>query len=275
MRPRFPVELRLPARRRRFEFIALLTTPHIDDAIEDAGGHAGELEIEVRARAADAGRLATLLAGRAGHGLAALPDDAQHAIAAAGRYASITADLPDGADLSALRRATAIARALAEADDLVAWLDVATARWWLPAELSALAPERPFDLDEHVQVVVESVERRPGHGHVVRSRGLPKLARPDVCARAPRREAELVSEVVRDVARLLAEGAEAVPGERLAVRGLPPVALMPRSDGALDQAPAASAPLVEICDAQPDGIAPGCPALLAALKPRPRLKVVR
>ena len=278
----------------RLGFIALLETPKIDAALDaareafsatdaatdsdpDASAAWDALEIDIRARAADGGRLGDILAGRAGMTLAQLSEAAQHDIARATRYVTISATHPDPAALHVLQAALACARALADEGDLTAWLDVSTARWWLPDELGALDPQRRFELDEHIQIVVEAAERRPGHGHVVRSRGLDKLARPDVAARAPRRDAPLLSEVVRDLARLLAEGVLIEPGDKLTVRDLPPLTVVAVGPDTLAPAPAASAPVFELRDVRPDGGGPdaGCPALIAALKPRPRLKVLR
>ncbi|MCC6994786.1 MAG: hypothetical protein IT370_09270 [Deltaproteobacteria bacterium] len=292
--------MRLPWQRPRFTppggprparlgFIALLETPKIDAALDAAreacSGQGSDpaasaawdsLEIDVRARAADGGRLGDILAGRAGMTLAQLSEAAQHDIARATRYVTISATHPDPAALHILQAALGCARALADEGDLIAWLDVSTARWWLPDEITALAPQRRFELDEHIQIVVEAAERRPGHGHVVRSRGLDKLARPDVAARAPRRDAALLSEVVRDLARLLAEGVLIEPGDKLTVRDLPPLTVVAVGPDTLAPALAASAPVFELRDVRPDGGPDdGCPALIAALKPRPRLKVLR
>src|SRR5439155_8950604 len=100
------------------------------------------------------------------------------------RYAEIAAHVADSPSLAVLHAAMTLLGALAAEGDLTLALDAATARWWSPPELAALGPaSRPFALDEHVQIVVESVERRPGAGHLVRSRGLVKFARPDVAAR--------------------------------------------------------------------------------------------
>jgi hypothetical protein len=61
-------------------------------------------------------------------------------------------------------------------------------------------------------VAFESAERRPGAGHVVRTRGLEKFARPDLFVRVPRGEVDRVAEPLRARARLAAEGGS-VPGD--------------------------------------------------------------
>ena len=226
-------------------------------------------------RGNDGGRFDEALAGRAAMYLEGRDPHEQHEVARCQKYALIEADTPDPADLRVLGAAVATVRALAREGNLLLALDRVTARWWSPAELHALAVDRPFDVDEHAQVVVEAIERTPGAGHLVRSRGLEKFARPDVGGRAPRRETSSISELVRDVARLLAEGHEVHPGDRLRVPDLPPLTLVPRTEDCLQDAPAASAPLYELRDLLPNGPGPDLTALLAALRPKPRLKVLK
>jgi hypothetical protein len=269
------------ARRARVRFWALLDGARIDDALERARTESDArawdaLDVTVRPRASDGGRLDSALEGRPRMTLEARSDHERHAAERALRYAEVSAEHADAPTHEVLRAALGLQRALAEEGDLVLALDGATARWWSPDELVALAPDRPFVLDEHVQVVVEAVERRPGVGHLVRSRGLAKMARPDVGARVPRRDAERVSELVRDVARLLADGAVLVGGDRLRVPDLPPITFLSRTEDALADAPSADAPLYELRDLDENGNpAPTCERLLAALRPKPRLKVIR
>jgi hypothetical protein len=269
-----------PARLARVELIALLSGPRIEGALERARAEVGDaaifdqLEVEVRAAATDGGRLDEALGGRAAHALALRDEHERRDVASCRRYATIVAAVADPPSLDLLQASTALLRALALEDDLVLALDASTARWWSPPELAALDPARPFALDEHCQVVVEAVERTPGAGHVVRSRGLVKLARPDVAARVPRRDAERVAEVVRDLARLLAEGELVRPGDRLALAELPSLTMVPLGDDCR-AAPPDTAPLYELRDLATDGgAARDCAALVAALRPRPRLKVL-
>ena len=292
IRPRHPLaatpDALRPARGRLAEvhFIALLDGARIDGALERAREEIARepiwnaLEIDVRARAIDGGRLDEVLAGRAGMTLSRLPEHERWEIDRCQWYASIAATAADPPALDVLQAAIHVLAVLADEDDLLIALDRATARWTSPAALLSLPPERRFSLDEHVDVVAEAVERRPGAGHVVRSRGLPKLARPDVCARVPRRDAERVSEIIRDLARLLADGDTLLPGDRVSIPGLPPLTLIPRTDDALSDAPKDTAPLYELRDLATDGtIGPDCRSLLstlhAARAPKPRLKVLK
>lgn len=278
LRPRF----RPSERRARLGFFGFLKGPRIEDALARARDQVPDpaawdaLEIAVRSRGVDQGRLAEALAGRAGWQLELRAHHERHEAERCSRYVAIETVLPDPPTLSVLQAALAVLCALAVEQDLVLALDGSIGRWWSPAELAALDSERPFDLDEHVGVFVESVERKPGVGHLTRTRGLGKFARPDVCGRAPRRQAEWLSELLRDLARLLAEGEVVLPGDRLHVASVPPVTLIPRSENCLEDAPPAEAPLYELRDLDADGRpGPDCAALLAALKPKPRLKVIR
>ncbi|MSP63297.1 MAG: hypothetical protein EXR72_23730 [Myxococcales bacterium] len=274
-RSRWGTPMRRPA---RIELYALLLGPRIDGALErartlvpdDAAWDA--LEIDVRARATDVGRLDEALSGRAALALESCDEHTRREVATCARYATIAATLPDPSSLEVLQAAHALLSALAREDDLLLAVDRSTARLWTPPELSALRDGRGFDLDEHVRVVVEAVERRPGAGHIVRSRGLVKFARPDVAARVPRRDSERVSEIVRDVARLLADGELLSPGDRVSLEGAPSLTLIPRRDDCQDDDAPDTAPLFELRDLGPAGRpGPSLAGLLAALRPKPRL----
>jgi hypothetical protein len=262
--------------------VALLDGAHIEEALARAQAEVDDdriwdaLDVQVRARVTDGGRLDEALCGRPLMTLEALGSTERTVVARCQWYASVAAAPADSPTLDVLEAATALLRALADDGDVTLALDVVTARWWSADELKRLWARRPFALDEHVNVVVEAVERRPGVGHLVRSRGLAKLARPDVGARGPRRDAERLSELLRDVARLLADGAPMGAGERLRAANLPPAVFIPRSDDALADASADEAPLYELRDLDEGGSpAATCERLLAALRPKPRLTVVK
>jgi hypothetical protein len=282
IRPALPADRSISRRTARIELVALLTGPRVDGAIERAREEVPDeaawepLEVTVRSRTTDGGWLDGQLAGRAGLGLGARDEHDRREVDRCRRYATVEATLPDPATLDALQAALVLLVALAQEGDLLLAVDGATGRWWSPGELMALDPERPFDLDEHVRVVVEAVERAPGVGHLARSRGLAKFARPDVAARGPRKDAERLGDLLRDLARLLAAGEVLCPGDRVRAPDLPPLTLVPRSDDALVAAPPDEAPLYELVDLAADGRpGPDCRGLLAALRPRARLNVVR
>jgi hypothetical protein len=242
VRPRFsPSE-----RRAELAFVAVLSDARIDDALEAARAGDPEaferLHVELRLRANDGGRYEEALGGRVAQYLAARSDDERHEVERARAYAVVEARHADAPDADALRAALAILRALAADDDLVLAIDRSTARLQSPDELLALDPARPFDPAEHLVVVREAEERKPGAGRLVRSRGLGKFARPDVAARAVRPDDDL-ADLVRALAEELALGRVIAPQERIGSR-----VLTPRTDDGLADAPADQAPLYELRD---------------------------
>lgn len=108
---------------------------------------------------------------------------------------------PEGKTLAGLQGGMALCRALARSG-AIAVLDVVALRWWTAAELLALAPDRPFDVREHVVVACDA-----GFCH---TRGLAKFARPDVGARG-----EDKLPVVQALAIALALGLAPKDGETL------------------------------------------------------------
>ena len=145
--------------------------------------------------------------------------DAEHDLAdpgqldAAGHCVSITADLPDPPDLGHLQAGWALAQALVD-HGAFAVLDTYAGRWVDPVLLQTWPPERPFDLDEEVNVVLRT-DGAGGFGHVLFTRGLAKFARPDVVAVVRPGTARTVNRVVRQLAGMLVDGGTAIPGQRL------------------------------------------------------------
>jgi hypothetical protein len=232
-------------RRTELAFVALLSDARIDDALEAARvadeGAFARLHVELRLRANDGGWLDEALGGRVAQYLAARSSSERYDVERCRAYAVVEARLPDEPHADVLRAALATLQALAADDDLVLAVDRATARIHAPDELIALDPRRPFDPAEHLVIVREAEERRPGTGRWVRSRGLSKLARPDVGARAADRPDDALAELVRGVAEELAAGRVLSPGERVEGR-----TVIARSDDGLADAPPDEAPLYEL-----------------------------
>jgi hypothetical protein len=219
----------------RLEHLVLVDPDELDEDRDD------ELEICVRRRANDGGRFDEVLAGRAGLSLETLPPWARHEIARCQHYATLHAEAPAGRARELLQAAEALLVEWAQNGQLSFALDCLTWTWRRADEIKA----RSFSVEQHFTVVVEAVERQPGAGHLVRTRGLAKFALPEIGMRAPRAEAERVSEWVREVGRRGAEGEPLQPGRRITVggRGL---ALWPRSEDCLSAAPRDEAPLYEL-----------------------------
>ena len=218
------------------EYIAVL------DGFVTEEDRADELEIQVRNRATDGGRFDEILSGRAGLTLEALPAWARHEVGRCQRYASLLARGTEDRARYLVETAESILAAWARAGDLAWVLDRVTSTW---RRGDQVVEQRAFSVEDQFVVVVEAVERAPGVGHLVRTRGLAKFARAEVGMRTPRSEAEAVSEWVREVGRRGAEGEVFQPGRRLLVAGRP-FALWPRSEDCLETLPPNEAPLFEL-----------------------------
>jgi hypothetical protein len=273
-RPRRPRYRGLP-RRAELRFIVLLSDPHVDDALKDARARiadeavANALTIDLRSRSTDQGRLDEALGGRARFAVEALPAGERAQLARASRYLWCEASPADPPTHELLEAVMVTLRAVAEADCLLAALDETTARLWTPDALVALPADRLCALDEHVRVGVEVSERRAGVGHLLRTYGLTKFARPDVGARGPRGEIERLGELLHGLAELLYQGEPIELGDRVSLPGLPPLTPVPRSADCLEDAPADRAALYELRDAAANGRAEAtCERALSTLRPR-------
>jgi hypothetical protein len=125
----------------------------------------------------------------------------------------ISFELADPPDLGHLQAAWAAAKWLV-ARGAFAVLDAGACRWVDAGQLAALAPDRPFDLDEQVSFVCESQPTR-GFGHTMHTRGMLKFARPDLMAGVEPSDIALVHQVMRRLAGMTAEGQTIPVGQRL------------------------------------------------------------
>lgn len=140
-----------------------------------------------------------------------------HAIAARDLGASVTeldnadechiirAELADPADLGYLQAAWALARWLCARGASVV-LDGHAARFWTSEQVLAVAPDAPFDVNREVSVIFETEPAFGTDGHFVHTRGLVKLARPDVVAVCGVNDADLVAELLKQLAIGMARG---------------------------------------------------------------------
>jgi hypothetical protein len=246
-------------RRAELRFVALLADPDVEDALEDARARVADdeltaaLTIELRSRGTDQGRLEEVLRGRARFSVEALSAGDRAELDRATRYLSFAASPADPPTHQLLEALMVTLRALTDAGCLLTAVDESTARLWAPAGLLALPADRLCALDEHVRVGVEVTERRAGAGHLLRTYGLAKFARPDVGARGARADVERLSELVHGLAELLYDGEPIEPGDRLSLPGLTPLTPVPRSADCLSDAPVDSAPLYELRDVGADG----------------------
>jgi hypothetical protein len=262
-------------RRAELRFVAILAEPDVEEALADARARIADddlttaLTIDLRSRGTDQGRLEQVLLGRARFSVEALSAGERAELERATRYLSLEASFPDPPTHALLEASMVTLRALAEAGCLLTAVDESTARLWAPAALLALPADRLCALDEHVRVGVEVTERRVGAGHLLRTYGLAKFARPEVGARGARADVERLSELVHGLSDLLYDGEPIEPGDRLSLPGLTPLTPVPRTADCLSDAPADSAPLYELRDVGTDG-RPEATCQRALLKLRPR-----
>ena len=112
----------------------------------------------------------------------------------------------DPSDLAALQTGVAMCRGLARLGAL-AVLDVYGHRWWHPEALLALAPAREFDVREHVRITFETPARNIEEGHWCHTRGMKKLARPEILMRGLEpRHANPAGRFLNEVALRMAHG---------------------------------------------------------------------
>jgi hypothetical protein len=130
---------------------------------------------------------------------------------------SVTVEVDDPADLTHLQLAWAVAASLARAG-AGAVLDLHAAHWLTGAAVAALPPDRPFTVQNEFTTTAET---RPasGFGHPVHTRGLAKVARPDLVTGVPATRIEHTDRILNHLSRLLANGAVLTPGQRLRFDG--------------------------------------------------------
>jgi hypothetical protein len=92
----------------------------------------------------------------------------------------VAGQFPDPRDLAHLQTGTAILRGLCRLGALAVF-DMLGQRFWDGDELLDLAPDRHFDIREHVTVLTRSAP--PGQGILAHTRGLTKFARPEIFMR--------------------------------------------------------------------------------------------
>lgn len=143
----------------------------------------------------------------------------------------VRAQILDPFDLTHLQAAWAIARWLVGRGATVV-LDAFALRFHTAAAVQAQDVAAPFDLEREVTVVFEKEPLAAQLGHVVHTRGLGKLARPDLVALVDPARAAATADVLRAIARQLADGFMPVPGGR-APRVEAAHALIPLPPGSL------------------------------------------
>jgi hypothetical protein len=145
--------------------------------------------------------------------------------------ASIEVD--DPADLTHLQLAWAVASALAR-KGAFAVLDVYAVSWWAGPAVAALAPDRPFTVQQEVSLTAET-DPTPGFGHTVHTRGLIKVGRPDLITGVPVDDIQHTAQILNHLGRMLAEGHLIEPGQQFRFDGERTLRVEPYAPG--DNAP--------------------------------------
>jgi hypothetical protein len=129
---------------------------------------------------------------------AALPE-----LDAADRCTTIELCLPEPPDLGYLQTAWALARWLVARGAAIV-LDVHAARYLQGSELPP--PDAELEIEREVSLIFESDPTEPGGGHVLHTRGMKKLARPDIVAVCDPDDEELFADVLWQLADGMARG---------------------------------------------------------------------
>jgi hypothetical protein len=85
-------------------------------------------------------------------------------------------------------------------------LDGHAARFWTAAEVSSRAPATDIDIRHEVRFLFENEPSFGEGGHYVHTRGMVKLARPDVVAVCGTEDADVVVEIMKELAQGMARG---------------------------------------------------------------------
>lgn len=122
---------------------------------------------------------------------------------AADRCFTVDAKLEDPSDLGYLQTAWALVRWLAERGASVV-LDAHAGRFLTTGRIAA--PDAEFDIRREAQIVFERDASEPDGGHVIHTRGLHKVGRPDVVAVCRPDDAEAVAQVLWEIADGMSSG---------------------------------------------------------------------
>lgn len=131
---------------------------------------------------------------------------------AAGELHVVQLSKPDPADLTHLQAAWAVAKWLVDRGVTVV-LDAHAQRFWKADELNDWPAARPFALSAEVSVLVEDTPQ-PDGTYLVHTRGMKKLARPDLVALGvPKEKWDQAGALLRTLALTMAGGVVLRAGE--------------------------------------------------------------
>ena len=122
---------------------------------------------------------------------------------AADTCCSISVSLTPGADFGYLQAAWAIARHVVERGATVI-LDAHAARFLEGSKIRAV-PDA-FDVQRELLTVIESDSRTPGGDHIMHTRGMRKLGRPDVGALVGPEDVRVAASIIRQITNAIGNG---------------------------------------------------------------------
>lgn len=128
-----------------------------------------------------------------------------HTLDAADHAHVVRAEIEAPSDLGYLQVAWAYARYLVARGGRCV-LDMMAIRWIAGDALPP--PEAKLDVGREVQIIYETDSTRPDHAHALHTRGMRKFGVPDLVALCADADADLVSQVIAQLAGAIARGAE-------------------------------------------------------------------
>ena len=178
------------------------------------------------------------------------------ALDAADACVTVRATVFDPFDLGYLQAAWGVARWLCARGASVV-LDARATRFWTAPAVAALPADAAFDVRRELTLVVESVAHPGLGGHVVHTRGLVKLARPDLVTVVAAEDTGPAAEALWRVAARLADGYMPAPGDLADAETAVPLKLAPAPRGSFTEALHLDNEAWLVMD--PDGVAPAWP----------------
>ena len=117
----------------------------------------------------------------------------------------IRVGVSDRADLGYLQVCWALARWMCARGAGVV-LDGHAGRFWKGSTIANLPPNAPFDIDREISIVLENEPSFGEQGHFIHTRGMVKMARPDVVSVCAPEDSAVVAELLKQLALGMAQG---------------------------------------------------------------------
>jgi len=148
---------------------------------------------------------------------------------------TVRATVADPFDLGYLQAAWAVARWLCARGASIV-LDARAMKFRRAATVAELPPDAPFDVRREVTVIIETTPVPGLGGHVVHTRGLAKLARPDLVSVVAAADTAQAAEALWRLAARLADGYMPAAGDVVEADSPVPLLLTPAPPGSFAEA---------------------------------------